>query len=157
MFGKHFISMYTGSMVGAGALPFAIMGYVIAAQRPHRELGSVVELNPVLLATILGEDVKDVEKGLRFLCEPDTNSRSKEHGGRRLVEAGPFLYQVVNGAKYRAIRDEESRLEQLRRAQRKHRQKKQLANGPSNGREAQYEKNFKEGKVDAYEQPIDQT
>lgn len=124
MFGKHFISLYTGSMVGAGAVPFAVLGYVIAAQRPHRELGSVVELNPVLLSAMLGEKVEDVEKGIKFLCSPDKNSRSKEADGRRLVEAGPFLYQVVNGAKYRAIRDEEARLEQLRTAQRTHREKK---------------------------------
>jgi hypothetical protein len=100
------------------------MGYVIAAQRPHREMGSVVELNPVLLAAMIGEKAEDVEKGIKFLCSPDKSSRSKEEEGRRLVEVGPFLYRVVNGAKYRAIRDEETRLEQLRTAQRTHREKK---------------------------------
>lgn len=124
MYGKHFSSMYTGSMVGAGAIPFAIMGYVIANYRLDRTVGAQVELNPVLLATILGESVKDVEAGIEFLCAPDENSRTDVEDGRRLVKIGAFDYKVVNGAKYTAIRNEEARREQNRDAQARHRAKK---------------------------------
>lgn len=117
MYGKHFGSMYSGSMVGAGALAFAVMGYCIANAAPDRKVGSQVELNPVLLAAIFGEKQADIEKVIKMLCSPDPQSRTKEKEGRRLVQLGQFDYQLVNGAKYRAIRDEETRRESNRIAQ----------------------------------------
>lgn len=124
MFGKSFESKYTGSMVGAGAMRFAVLDFVITTQKPSREWGSVVEINPVLLGAILGESVEDVGEAIDFLCAPDPNSRSKEEEGRRMVKLGEFLYRVVNGAKYRAIRDEEARRTQNREAQRRFLEKK---------------------------------
>jgi hypothetical protein len=119
--------MYSGSMVGAGAMVFAVWGYVIANMRPEgreREARQIVELNPKLLGPILGETPADVEKAIRFLCSPDEESRTKERDGRRLEDLGAFLYLVVNGAFYRAIRNEEQRKEQLRVAQARWREKK---------------------------------
>ena len=124
MFGKSFESKYTGSMVGAGAMRFAVLDFVITTQKPSREHGSVVEINPILLAAILGETVEDVNEAISFLCSPDANSRSKEEDGRRMVKIGEFIYRVVNGAKYRAIRDEEERRTQNREAQRRFVEKK---------------------------------
>lgn len=123
MYGKHFASMYQGSMVGSGAIVFAVMGYVIANGIPDRTVGMQVDLNPKLLSFILGESEKDIAKAIKFLCEPDPDSRSDDHQGRRLVRLGQFSYQVVNGAKYRWIRDEEKRREQNRDAQRRRRLK----------------------------------
>lgn len=123
MYGKHFASMYEGSMVGAGAVVFAVMGYIIANAVPDRTVGTQVELNPKLLAFILGEKEADVAKAIEFLCTPDGNSRTKEEQGRRLVRLGQFSYRVVNGAKYRAMRDEEKRREQNREAKRRERLK----------------------------------
>lgn len=120
---KHFKSMYTGSMVGSGALVFAVMGYVVANMEPDREIGSRVELNPVLLATILGESEKDVRKAIEKLCAPDEESRTDKEEGKRLVRLGQFDYRVVNGAKYAAIRNEEDRKAQVREAQRRFRDK----------------------------------
>jgi len=117
MYGKHFSSMYSGSMVGSGALIFAVMGYVVANMVPDKKVGAQVELNPKLLAAILGEPESDVSKAIDFLCSPDPHSRSKEAEGRRLVKLGEFDYRVVNGAKYRAIRDEEQRRESNRISQ----------------------------------------
>jgi hypothetical protein len=133
MFGKLFESLYSGSMVGAGAVRFAVWGFVIATQKPSRQYGSVVELNPRLLSAILGEAEKDVAEAIDFLCQPDPFSRSKEQDGRRLVRLGQFLFQVVNGAKYRAIRDEETRRTQNREAQRRFLAKK--AGGGTSARE----------------------
>ena len=119
MYGKSYESKYSGSMVGAGAMRFAVLDYVITMQKPSREWGSVVEINTVLLSVILGETQAAVEEAVGFLCSPDPKSRSKEKEGRRMVKVGEFLYQVVNGAKYRAIRDEEERRTQNREAQRR--------------------------------------
>lgn len=126
MYGKHFTSMYSGSMVGAGAVVFAVWGYVIANQVPDRLMGSQVRLNSVLLGVILGEKAEAVEKAIKFLCSPDPRSQSKEKKGCRLVKVGEFDYQVVNGAKYLAIRNEEERRVQNREAQRRHRNAKLL-------------------------------
>jgi hypothetical protein len=110
-------------MVGAGAMVFAVWGYVIANSDESREWGTVVSLNPRLLGPILGESLKDVEKAIEYLCAPDPESQSKEQNGRRLIRIGQYEYQVVNGARYRKIRNEEDRREQLRVAQAKFREK----------------------------------
>lgn len=124
MYGKIFSSMYEGSMIGAGAVTFAVMGYVIANGMPDRSVGMQVELNPKLLAFILGESQEDVKKAIDKLCRPDPNSRSKEEEGRRLVRIGEFSYKVVNGQKYRDIRNEEERRIQNRIAKRRERERK---------------------------------
>lgn len=108
-------------MVGSGALVFAVWGYVIAHYRLDRDVGAQVEINPALVAFILGEQEAAVVGAIEKLCQPDPKSRTKEADGRRLVKIGQFSYQVVNGAKYTAIRNEEARREQNREAQRRRR------------------------------------
>lgn len=133
MFGKHFASMYEGSMIGKGSCFFAVWGYVLSHFVPDREMGAQVELNPKLIAFVLGEDLVKVEAAIGEMCEPDSKSRSKEKQGRKLVKVGEYAYQVVNGEKYRAIRDEEKRRSQNREAQAKFRKKNettQNAGGP---------------------------
>lgn len=117
-------------MFGMGAIPFAVMGYVIAKQVPDRKVGSQVTLNAALLAAILGESEKDVEKAIDKLCAPDPKSKSPAEGGRRLIKIGQFDYRVVNGAKYRAIRDDDMRRESNRDAQQRHRAKKKESQPP---------------------------
>jgi hypothetical protein len=123
MYGKHFASMYTGSMVGSGAVVFAVWGYVVANVR---FTDSSVELNPRILATILGEPVEEIEKAITVLCSPDKHSRSQEEEGRRLVLEGPFLYRVVNAKKYGSIRDEDGRREYMREYMKKRRSKQDV-------------------------------
>lgn len=115
--------MYEGSMVGSGAIVFALMGYIIANYKIDREVGAQVRLNPTLLSTILGEDQKDIQKAIHFLCSPDPNSTTKTADGRRLIKIGEFDYQVVNGAKYHAMRNEEERRESNRLAKQRQRAK----------------------------------
>lgn len=133
MFGKHFSSMYEGSLYGAGAMVFAVWGYVIANFRPDKNLGGYVNLNPKMLAATLGEGVDDVQKAIDYLCAPDPNSRNKDRDGRRLVKIAEYDYQVVNGAAYRAIRNEWERREYNRLAQQRHRDKKRAAHRPLPG------------------------
>lgn len=115
--------MYEGSMIGKGSCFFAVWGYVLSHFVPDRDMGAQVELNPKLIAFVLGDEVKNVERVIREMCEPDSKSRSKEKQGKKLVKIGEYAYQVVNGEKYRAIRDEEKRREQNRTAQAKFREK----------------------------------
>ena len=125
-FGKHFAGMYEGSLVGKGSVVFAVMGYVIANQRPELVEGGerlVVGLNPTLLGLILGDGEEAVSKAIEFLCKEDPKSRSKEQKGKRLVRLGQYEYWVVNGRYYRELGREERRREQNRVAAQRHREK----------------------------------
>ena len=122
-------------MVGAGAMVFAVWGYVIAKWKPDKKVGGQVRLNPALLGPILGESPKEVEKAIKFLCSPDENSSSKLEAGRRLVRIGQFDYRVVNAAKYHAIRNEEERREQNRAAQERFREKAKKTEAEVNNRD----------------------
>lgn len=132
MYGRIFESLYRGSMVGSGSPTFAVWGYVIANMRADEEVGAQVELNPKLLAFILGEKQEVVEEVIAHLCAPDPGSTSKEKEGRRLVRMGEFAYQVVNGAKYMSIKNEEARREYFRDKKRESRaEKAREGNGKS--------------------------
>ena len=100
MYGKIFESLYTGSMVGSGAHVFAVWGYVIANTKQD---GSI-ELNPIILATILGEQREIIDTAIETLMSPDPHSRSKIEEGRRLVKEGEFLYRVPTYHHYQNIR-----------------------------------------------------
>lgn len=102
---------------------FAVMGYIIAHQKPDSSLGSQVRINAVVLATVIGTSQREIEEAIDFLCSPDPLTTTPDKDGRRLVKVGQFDYQVVNGAKYLAIRNEEMRREQNRDAQARHRAK----------------------------------
>lgn len=127
MFGKHFESMYEGSMYGAGVNVFAVWGYVIAKAQRSR-----VELNPRKLADTLGGSVKEIEEGILFLCKPDPDSRFKEYDGRRLVKEGEFQYFVPSHEYYRSIKSEEHRREYNRVKQAEYRAKKMRDKGVNN-------------------------
>ncbi len=124
MYGKIFSSMFEGSLYGKGWGPFLVMAYAIANGVPDKEVGMQVDLNPKSLADKFGEKEEDVRKAIDFLCRPDPDTTTPEEEGRRLVKIGSFAYKVVNGMRYRAIRDEETRREQVRQAMARMRAKK---------------------------------
>lgn len=123
MYGKFFASTFTGSMFGAGADIFALWGYVIA-----NTVEGCVELNPVFLAAVLGMPAHSVESAVVSLCSRDTQSRTPDEDGRRLIHEGAFQYRVVNHARYRALRNEEDRRAYNREAKRKERAVKRSVN-----------------------------
>lgn len=111
MYGKHFASMYTGSMYGAGINVFAVWGYAIG----NTDKDGMVEINPVPLSDALGNCTpEDIEAAIQYLTDADPRSRSKKEDGRRLVEEGQFLYRVVNHGEYKKIRMAEDRREYLK-------------------------------------------
>lgn len=124
MYGRIFEQLYTGSMIGAGCPVFAVWGYVIANMRADMEVGAQVELNPQLLGYILGAKEPEIQKAIDYLCAPDPRSRSKAEDGRRLIRLGQFAYQVVNGAKYLAVRNAEQKRASDRLRKQKERQLK---------------------------------
>ena len=146
MYGKHFESMYTGSMYGAGLGVFAVWGYVIAHSKKGR-----VELNPRMLAHVLGADIAEIEKAVAWLCKPDANSRHKEHEGRRLVKEGEYQYFVPSWEHYQRIRNEDERREYNRIKQREFRERERKKGKPLR-REREYEAAIRRGDVVEAEQ-----
>ena len=129
-YGKLFESLFTGSMVGSGPTVFAVWTYVIAHAKPP----GTVEINPKILATVLGCAEADVLRAIGTLCSPDPASRSPEEDGRRLIPEGPFLYRVPTWPKYNAIRNEIERREQNREAQRRSRASRAVTTGDGHDR-----------------------
>ncbi len=123
MFGKVFEQMYTGSMVGAGTNVYSLWPYMIACCDSDGD----VDVHPVAVAAILGGKVDEIKSALEYLLAPDENSRSEEHNGARIVKVLENRYHLVNYEKYRAIRDQDVRREQIREAQRRFRAKKGLS------------------------------
>jgi hypothetical protein len=67
-----------------------------------------------------------VSRGIEKLAEPDPESRSPEEEGRRIVLIDPHRpwgWRIVNYMHYRVIRDDETRREQNRESQRRHRER----------------------------------
>jgi hypothetical protein len=120
--------MYEGSMVGAGMNVFAVMGYVIAKQRPkpgESSFGELyVELNARYIAAVLGATPEEVLQAIAYLCGPDPESRTEGERGARLVREGSFLYRVVNGRRYRTMHTQYVRREQNRRNQQAFRERR---------------------------------
>lgn len=119
MYGKIFASMFTGSMMGAGSHVHAVMTYAVS----NADERGYVELNPTLLAVLIGDPLERMEDAIAYLCRPDPHSRTPDESGRRLVREGQFLYRIVNYEKYRSARDKEARRQQNRDAKRRQRQK----------------------------------
>lgn len=121
MYGKIFERMYTGSMMGSGAMMFAVWPYVIAHMKPNRDRTVfTVELNAQLMAVLIGEEASEIEGVLARCCEPDGSSRTPDKDGRKLVKLGTYLYEVVNGAVYDRIKREEELRDQNRIRQKRY-------------------------------------
>jgi hypothetical protein len=103
-------------MLGAGFNVFALWGYAIANAKPP---DGVVELNPKLLAVLLGGDEQSINNAIEYLLRPDPYSRNKEADGRRIIKIGQYDYRLVNFPKHRLEgADEEERKRYHREKQR---------------------------------------
>jgi hypothetical protein len=119
MYGKHFASMYEGSMVGAGAVVFAVWGYCISKGDPDTH---TILLNPSLLGPILGEPVESITKAIDFLTSPDPNSKNPAHNGRRLLHESGYLYFMVSHEDYRNMKTMDDVREYERQRKQKYRE-----------------------------------
>lgn len=110
--------MYEGSMVGAGLDVFGVWNYCIIRNR-----SGIIELNPKLLAFVLGAKEDVIAGAIEKLCRPDPQSRSQDHEGRRLIKDGQFQYRMVNWATYDALKTAADLREYNRRKQAEHRER----------------------------------
>lgn len=105
-YGKFYTKTFTGSMRGAGAHVIAVMAYCVAhAQPPDGEL----EINPELIAFLIGEEVDKIQQAIDYLMAEDSRSRSPGENGRRLIKLGQFKYRLVNWLTHREGADDPAR------------------------------------------------
>lgn len=119
MYGKIYEQTFTGSMYGSGSHIFAVWSYVIAHTKPD----AMVELNPMDLASRLGEDVARIEQAIEYFKSPDVKSRSKEFEGRRLIQKGEYIYFVPQYHKYHGFANNKERREYFAQKKREQRQR----------------------------------
>ena len=118
MYGKHFSSMYEGSMVGAGAHVFAVWGYCIANADPDLH---TVRLNAVVLSVILGEPKERINDAIKYLCAADEDSCCTDAEGRRLINTSGMEYLLVTHEHHRNIKNSVDRREYMRKYMREYR------------------------------------
>ncbi len=106
-------------MYGSGSHIFAVWSYVIAHTKPD----AMVELNPMELASKLGEDLEKIEAAIEHFKSPDPKSRSKEFEGRRLIQKGEFIYFVPQYHKYHGFANNKERREYFAQKKREQRQR----------------------------------
>ncbi len=117
MFGKIFEQTFTGSMCGKGAVVFAVWAYIIANTKQDH----MVEVNPRIVAALLGCTEEDVVAAMKLHCSPDKASRSKDHRGCRLIKKGAYLYFVTGHERFRDCKNETARREYMRNYMRERR------------------------------------
>lgn len=120
-YGKLFTQTYTGSLYGAGLHVFAVWGWILA----NKNENGLIDINPEMLANVLGGSVDAILKAIEYLCNPDPRSRTKEADGARIVKIGEFEYQVVNHFKYQDKgKDRTEYWKEYKRKQRERKKKK---------------------------------
>ena len=120
MYGKFHSSTFTGSMRGSGPVVFAVWAYVVSNTNQH----SVIEINPDVVAFLLGCTPAEVEQAIETLCAPDPKSRCKDNDGRRLLKEGEFQYFVPTHKHYREMKTTEEKREYNRVKKQEERQRK---------------------------------
>lgn len=124
MYGKIFSSMFDGTLATKGpwqALVTFQQMIVLADQ------DGVVDMTAGAISRRTSIPLEIIEIGLSELSLPDPESRSVEEEGRRIVplaEHRKWGWQIVNYAKFAAIRSAEERREYMRKAQAEHRARK---------------------------------
>lgn len=123
MFGKIYKSIYEGTLRGR---PHELLVFtnLISCATKH----GIIDKHFRAIADEVGLTVEQVKTALANLEAPDPESRTPDEKGariKRVDEHRNWGWKIVNYEKYRAIRCEEDRAEQNRRAQSAYRQRNQ--------------------------------
>lgn len=119
--GKIYESLFERSMVGSGSAVYAVWSYCIAKARPP---DGVIELNPILVAAIIGDEVEVIEAAIKKLCSKDKGTHTSGGDGRRLTQVAPYTYRMVNWKLYRGPKSPSELRAYYARKQREYRARK---------------------------------
>lgn len=99
MFGKIFESIYDGSLHGDWKSMVVFQQLIVLS-----DCDGVVDVTPRALAARTGIPLEIIKHGLQALEQPDTESRSSEMEGRRIVKLDDHRswgWRIVNHSQYR--------------------------------------------------------
>jgi len=122
MYCKLFASLYQGTLRGK---PHEIL--VFTNMLAHCDKEGYVDKHFRAIADEVGLSLDEVRAAVTILESPDDESRSPEEDGRRIIRVSDnraWGWRVVNYGRYRAIKNDEDRREQNRKAQEKWRNSK---------------------------------
>ncbi len=122
MYVKLFSSIYQGTLRG-NAHGLLVFTNLLA----HADQDGVVDIHPRAIAEEVGLTQDEVRAALHMLESPDPESRSPADEGRRISridEHRSWGWEIVNYAKYAAIRKAEDRRQQVAEAVKRHRARK---------------------------------
>lgn len=127
MYGKLFTSMYDGTLATRGPWQALVtfQQMIVLADRD-----GIVDMTASAISRRTSIPLDIIDTGIAELMLPDPESRSPAEDGRRIVlleEHRTWGWQIVNYAKYSAIRSAIDRKEYMRVAQAEHRAKKALS------------------------------
>ena len=109
MYGKLFVSMFSGSLYGHWQAIVTFQQMIILADKD-----GTVEMTPAAISATTSIPLDIIEAGITLLEAPDPNSRTPDEDGRRLLRINPsrpWGWHITNYAYYRAIRTAEDRRE----------------------------------------------
>lgn len=117
MYGKVFESMYDGTLASRGPWQALVtfQQMIVLANKD-----GIVDMTPDAIARRTSIPLEIIELGIAELMKPDARSRTPDEDGRRILlieDHRDWGWQIVNHAKYQAIRKAEERREYLRNAQ----------------------------------------
>jgi hypothetical protein len=117
MYGKVFESMFDGTLVSRGPWQALVtfQQMIVLADRD-----GVVDMTADAISRRTSIPLEIIELGIDSLMRPDPKSRTPDEEGRRITlleDHRDWGWQIVNHAKYQAIRSAEERREYLRVAQ----------------------------------------
>ena len=121
MYAKVFSSLFDGSMRGQ---PDLILVFINMLTRCDSD--GCVDRTPRAIADETGLPIERVKDAIKMLESPDSESRTPDMEGRRIVLISgerTWGWRIVNFRKYRSIRDEQSRQQQNREAQQRYKSK----------------------------------
>lgn len=125
MYAKVFKSLWNGSLRGTGMTQLVFV-YMLA----HADSDGVVEVVPAKIADDIGCELGEVTRAIGVLEAEDEDSRSLDHGGKRVIRTSEHRHWgwlIVNYRTYRGIRDEDDRKKQNAEAQRRWRDRAKSA------------------------------
>lgn len=121
MYGKVFAQIFDGTLHGHLEATAVFMAMIAIADQD-----GVVNLTFTALTSRTGWPAEFVRKGIEHLEQADPESRTPDEDGRRIVrlrDNTSWGWRITNYAKYREIRDENSRRKYMREYMRNRRRK----------------------------------
>lgn len=122
MYAKVFTQIFDSSIADNYKLRHFFMDLLVLA-----DINGVVDMTPAAIAGRTRIPIEEVHQYLAFLESPDTESRTPDHEGRRIVrldEHRTWGWCILNYDKFRAIASEDQRKALTRERVRKHREKR---------------------------------